>query len=248
MWKTDMKNALFSKRMLLVTGIIYLAAWIGCFENVRMETRNITQLCEELLTLSSFKRVLPLFSSIGAAFACREEYVNQYWYYAILRTSKKSYIASKIVTNIAVSFLASAAGVSLFCVTLAMLPGYYAGKGIEGGFAVSYLMKINEAGNGSLLLMFHILSVGLYSCTCAMIALAISCKARGKYVVIIGPFLIIEGSNLLFQINHIGRLHPVFILYWSNTPAEQIRMMLICFAISAVCGAFFAAECSRRMK
>ena len=60
MWKADLKNTLFSKRMLLVIFSVYAAAWTGCFESVRMGSRDITCLCEELLTLSSFKRLQEL--------------------------------------------------------------------------------------------------------------------------------------------------------------------------------------------
>ena len=78
MWKAEMRKALVSKRRCLLVGIIYMACWVGSFETMRIGTRNITQLCEELLTISAFKRVIPLISGMGFAMSYWEEYRYQY--------------------------------------------------------------------------------------------------------------------------------------------------------------------------
>ena len=248
MWKAEMRKALVSKRMCLIVGTIYMACWVGSFENMRIGTRNITQLCEELLTISAFKRVIPLISGMGFAMSYWEEYRYQYWYYSILRTKKKSYIGAKVLTNLVGSFGAAVLGMALFCITLGITPEYFAGQGIGEGFVGSYLENIQKSGNGVWLLTAHILSLGWYSATCAMIAMAISAVARGKYVVLLGPFLLLEGSNLFFQIYHVDKLHPNFVLQWKQSTAEQMRVMGICILIMAVCSGIFGFVCKRRME
>ncbi len=180
-------------------------------------------------------------------------------YFTLIRCSKRNYIGSEIVAAILSGFLVVLLGCLLFflCLILLGYRGVGVGMGgtIENSIYASSCLSGFLKGNRGVLLLLEIIILSLDGAVWPLLLLVISQFTANKYILLIGPFLILRiWSMLTVSLGVQVYLDPIWqVIYYSAstgilTPFKLIQEYGFHICGMILFGCIYAVLFQRRMK
>lgn len=210
MLSVDFKRCVKSPVFYISILLLYFCMMIGIMEDLWIPEHadDMLMLFQITTSLGIAHIAVPVFVILPCALLYAEEAKDSFFYYNLIRTTKKSYITSKIVTCVCTGMMVAAGAVILFLITCMLVGIHGIGNGLDGMYLDTYFQRYIETGKSYVPFLAHLITYVIFAGAWPLISLIVSTYTASKYVITAAPFFVERIVSYLTEIINISIIMP----------------------------------------